>query len=442
MLVPRSGSVELDGRDIAPLSERALRPLRREAQIVFQDPYESLDPRYRVRDTVAEPLVIHRIGTRAERRERVREALERAGLSPAELFLDRYPHELSGGQRQRVAIAAALVLEPKLLIADEPVSMLDVSVRAGILDLLDGLRRGGLGILMITHDLSTAAHYADRILVMYLGRIVEAGAGPRRRRRPAPSVHARADLGRAAPRPPRPAHSADLAGRDAESDRHPRGLPLPSALPDRRGRLPRDRSAARARRRPRPPRRLHQAVTGPLGDWLPQSRLVLPQTDVPLPHVPAIDAHNHLGRWLGLWDDWLELDPAELVAGAERPWAIADVGALLATLDEVDITAIVNLDGLWGAELERNLDRYDRAYPGRFATFCHVDLRAIGRPGFAADALVESLRRSHVAGARGLKVWKDLGLSIYDEQGAIVLPDDERLARRASQPPASSGCRC
>ena len=113
MLVPRSGSVEIDGRDIAPLSERELRPLRREAQIVFQDPYESLDPRYRVRDTVAEPLVIHRIGTREERAERVREALERAGLSPAELFLDRFPHELSGGQRQRVAIAAALVLEPE-----------------------------------------------------------------------------------------------------------------------------------------------------------------------------------------------------------------------------------------------------------------------------------------------------------------------------------------
>jgi peptide/nickel transport system ATP-binding protein len=175
MLVPRAGSVEIDGQDIAPLSERALRPVRREAQIVFQDPYESLDPRYRVRDTVAEPLVIHRIGTRAERIEKVREALERAGLSPAELFLDRYPHELSGGQRQRVAIAAALVLEPKLLVADEPVSMLDVSVRAGILDLLDGLRRGGLGILMITHDLSTATQYADRIMVMYLGRIVEEG---------------------------------------------------------------------------------------------------------------------------------------------------------------------------------------------------------------------------------------------------------------------------
>jgi oligopeptide/dipeptide ABC transporter ATP-binding protein len=175
MLVPHSGTVEISGQDIALLSERALRPIRREAQIVFQDPYESLDPRYRVRDTVGEPLAIHGIGSKGERTERVRLALEQAGLSPVELFLDRYPHELSGGQRQRVAIASALVLEPKLLVADEPVSMLDVSVRAGILDLLDGLRRSGLGILMITHDLSTAAHYADRILVMYLGRIVEEG---------------------------------------------------------------------------------------------------------------------------------------------------------------------------------------------------------------------------------------------------------------------------
>ena len=101
--------------------------------------------------------------------------MERAGLTPPELFIDRFPHELSGGQRQRVAIAAALVLEPKLLIADEPVSMLDVSVRAGILALLDGLRKDGMGVLMITHDLSTAAHFADRIAVMYLGRIVEEG---------------------------------------------------------------------------------------------------------------------------------------------------------------------------------------------------------------------------------------------------------------------------
>jgi oligopeptide/dipeptide ABC transporter ATP-binding protein len=168
-----AGCVAYRGRDITALSQRAMRPIRRELQLIFQDPYESLDPRFRVRDTVGEPLDIH--GERDDREARIREALERTGLTPPELYLDRYPHELSGGQRQRVAIAASLVLRPALLIADEPVSMLDVSVRAGILGILDELRRDGLGILMITHDLSTAAHYADRILVMYLGRIVEEG---------------------------------------------------------------------------------------------------------------------------------------------------------------------------------------------------------------------------------------------------------------------------
>jgi oligopeptide/dipeptide ABC transporter ATP-binding protein len=144
-------------------------------QIVYQDPYESLDPRLRVRATVEEPLLIHGIGSKTERVSFVRDALERAGLSPPELYLERFPHQLSGGQRQRVAIAAALVLDPQLLVADEPVSMLDVSVRAGVLRLLDDLRASGLGILMITHDLSTAARFADRIAVMYLGRIVEEG---------------------------------------------------------------------------------------------------------------------------------------------------------------------------------------------------------------------------------------------------------------------------
>ena len=177
MLEPDEGRIRFKGRDITRLSHRQMRPLRREMQLIYQDPYESLDPRFRVRDTVDEPLVIHGEGGSKDGRERlVREALERAGLSPPELYMDRYPHELSGGQRQRVAIAAALVLNPSLLVADEPVSMLDVSVRAGILDLLAGLRRAGLGILMITHDLSTAAHYADRIAVMYLGRIVELGS--------------------------------------------------------------------------------------------------------------------------------------------------------------------------------------------------------------------------------------------------------------------------
>ncbi len=171
------GTITVDGQDITTATQRQLRPLRRIIQMVYQDPYESLDPRFRVRQTVAEPLLVHGIGgAKAEREELVTAALERAGLTPASLYLDRYPHELSGGQRQRVAIAAALALDPVLLLADEPVSMLDVSVRAGVLSLLDGLRRDGkLAVLMITHDLSTAARFADRIAVMYLGRIVEYG---------------------------------------------------------------------------------------------------------------------------------------------------------------------------------------------------------------------------------------------------------------------------
>jgi len=176
LVEPVSGRIEFDGGEITGLQARALRPLRRRMQLIYQDPYESLDPRLDVRAAVEEPLVIHGLGdSKADRRERVREALGRVELNPPELFLDRYPHELSGGQRQRVAIAASIVLGPELLVADEPVSMLDVSVRAGVLNLLDGLRRDGLGILMITHDLSTAARFADRIAVMYLGRIVEEG---------------------------------------------------------------------------------------------------------------------------------------------------------------------------------------------------------------------------------------------------------------------------
>jgi oligopeptide/dipeptide ABC transporter ATP-binding protein len=178
MVEPTAGSVRLNGTEIAGLPQRKMRPLRRTVQMIYQDPYESLDPRFRVRQTVEEPMLVHGIGSsRGERQALTVTALEQAGLAPADLYLERYPHELSGGQRQRVAIAASLVLGPQLLLADEPVSMLDVSVRAGVLALLDGLRKNAdMGILMITHDLSTAAHFADRIAVMYLGRIVEQGS--------------------------------------------------------------------------------------------------------------------------------------------------------------------------------------------------------------------------------------------------------------------------
>jgi oligopeptide/dipeptide ABC transporter ATP-binding protein len=171
------GTVLFDGQDITHLQGQAMKEMRRHIQMVFQDPYESLNPLITVGELVAEPLVVHRLAqSREERASRVRQALEDAGLKPAETFVNRFPHELSGGQRQRVVIAGALVLEPIILLADEPVSMLDVSIRAEILNLLAELRaRRGISILFITHDLSTAAHFADRVAVMYLGRIVEMG---------------------------------------------------------------------------------------------------------------------------------------------------------------------------------------------------------------------------------------------------------------------------
>ncbi|MGH2401083.1 MAG: ABC transporter ATP-binding protein [Candidatus Limnocylindria bacterium] len=177
LLAPTDGRVVLDGDEVGALSGRGLQRLRRRVQMVFQDPYESLNPRMTVAEIVAEPLRVHRVApTRAELRARVTGALIQAGLAPVDAYLHRYPFELSGGQRQRVVIAAALALEPSLLVADEPVSMLDVSIRAEILNLLSALaREQGIAVVMITHDLSTVAAYADRIAVMYLGRIVEHG---------------------------------------------------------------------------------------------------------------------------------------------------------------------------------------------------------------------------------------------------------------------------
>lgn len=170
---PTRGSVRVDGIDVGTDDSAQRREIRRRVQMIFQDPYDSLDPRFTVERLVREPLVVHRVP--GDHAALVRDALTRVGLVPVEQFLHRHPHQLSGGQRQRVAIAAALVLGPSLLVADEPVSMLDTSVRAGVLELLAALRTDGMGILMITHDLSTAARYADRICVMYLGRVVEHG---------------------------------------------------------------------------------------------------------------------------------------------------------------------------------------------------------------------------------------------------------------------------
>lgn len=179
LIEPTEGNIIFQGKSVPQMvhgKDRMI--LRRQVQMIFQDPYEALNPRQRVFDIIAEPLEVHGLaGNADEKRTRVAKALADAGLKPPENFMYRYPEELSGGQRQRVVIAGAIVLEPQLLVADEPVSMLDVSVRAEILNLLRQLRdEKGITILYITHDLATAGFFTDRIAVMYLGRIVEIGA--------------------------------------------------------------------------------------------------------------------------------------------------------------------------------------------------------------------------------------------------------------------------
>ncbi len=172
LLDPDAGSITFDGREITRLSQRALRPLRREMQIVFQDPFASLNPRMTVGEIVGEPLLVHRWGDGRKRRNRVAELLGLVGLSPE--VAARYPHEFSGGQRQRIGIARALALTPKLIVADEPVSALDVSVRGEILNLLSDLRREfGLTYLFVAHDLKVVEFISHRVAVMYLGKIME-----------------------------------------------------------------------------------------------------------------------------------------------------------------------------------------------------------------------------------------------------------------------------
>jgi oligopeptide transport system ATP-binding protein len=174
LLKPTSGSVRFEGREIAGLSRRAMRPLRREMQMVLQDPYASLNPRKRVGQIVGYPLKLQGAASGAELRRRVQELLERVGLSPE--HYDRFPHEFSGGQRQRIGIARALTLRPKLIVADEPVSALDVSIRAQIVNLLDDLQDElGLTYVFVAHDIGVVRHIADRIAVMYEGKIVEEG---------------------------------------------------------------------------------------------------------------------------------------------------------------------------------------------------------------------------------------------------------------------------
>ncbi|MGA6925781.1 MAG: ABC transporter ATP-binding protein, partial [Desulfosarcina sp.] len=174
---PDSGRIQLDGRDIVGLGGRARKEFARQVQIIFQDPYQSLNAHFSIYDAVCEPLVIHGIGDRAQRKERVLSALKTAGLTPPEDYLSRYPHQLSGGQRQRVAIARAMVLEPRFLIADEPTSMLDASISFQVFRLLNRLRNTmGVTMLFITHSLAAARNLCDRVGVIYRGRLVEQGS--------------------------------------------------------------------------------------------------------------------------------------------------------------------------------------------------------------------------------------------------------------------------
>jgi peptide/nickel transport system ATP-binding protein len=180
LIDPTEGSIELvteEGPvDIASLKGKELKAFRRRVQMIFQDPYESMNPRLTIYDTIAEPLDVQGLGSIAEREARVAELLETVGLSPPGSFMFRYPHELSGGQRQRVAIARALIISPDFVVADEPTSMLDVSVRTGVMHLMQDLGdRLGVTYLYITHDLAVARYMCDRIAVMYLGKIVEIG---------------------------------------------------------------------------------------------------------------------------------------------------------------------------------------------------------------------------------------------------------------------------
>ena len=176
LLEPTGGKIFFDGKDITHLKGEELRLQRRKIQIIFQDPYASLNPRMKIGNAVGHPLEIHNLADEVEKKRKVKEILEKVGLAPAEQFIELYPHQLSGGQRQRVALARSIITEPEFVVADEPVSMIDVSLRTTLIDLMLNLRKElGLTYLFITHDLAVAKYISDKIAVMYLGKIIELG---------------------------------------------------------------------------------------------------------------------------------------------------------------------------------------------------------------------------------------------------------------------------
>jgi peptide/nickel transport system ATP-binding protein len=177
VIKPTAGKILFDNTNLTELSKREIKPFRRRMQVIFQDPYASLNPRMKIGKALAQPLEIHGIGTVKERKQRVLDILEHVGLTPPETACSRYPHQLSGGQRQRVVIARALLLNPDFVVADEPIAMADVSMRVLLLDLMMKLKRElNLTYLFITHDLATAKYICDRIAIMYLGKIFEIGS--------------------------------------------------------------------------------------------------------------------------------------------------------------------------------------------------------------------------------------------------------------------------
>ena len=257
LIDPTAGTIRFEGTDITEMHGDPLRRLRRRMQIVFQDPFASLNPRMTVGEILEEPLIVHDIGDRVARRARVNQLLDLVGL--ASYHAQRYPHEFSGGQRQRIGIARALAVEPALVVCDEPVSALDVSIQAQVVNLLKDLQaRLGLSYLFIAHDLAVVKHMADRVAVMYLGQIVE--IAPKDVLFSEPRHPYTRTLMTAIPRPDPHRHSSAPASRRrrAEPDEPAVGLPLPHALPVRHRSLPPgDAAAAQVERRPRhrlPPR--------------------------------------------------------------------------------------------------------------------------------------------------------------------------------------------